>query len=40
MPQTFERIPVKVGMSDGIYIEIENGITNEMKLRGNEKTME
>ena len=40
MPQTFERIPVKVGMSDGIYIEILNGITNDMKLRGNEKSME
>jgi len=37
VPQTFERIPVKVGMSDGIYIEIEDGITESLKLRGNEK---
>lgn len=35
-PQTFERIPVKVGMSDGLYIEVKQGITAEMKLRGNE----
>ena len=40
VPQTFERIPVQVGMSDGIYIEIKNGITNEMKLRGNEKPLD
>ena len=37
-PQTFERMPVTVGMSDGMYIEIKNGVTNDMKLRGNEKT--
>lgn len=37
VPQTFERVPVKVGLSDGIYIEIEEGVTNDMKLRGNEK---
>lgn len=37
VPQVFERIPVKVGMSDGIYIEVKEGITDKMKLRGNEK---
>lgn len=37
IPQTFERIPVSVGMSDGIYIQVSNGITADMKLRGNEK---
>jgi len=36
-PQTFEKIPVKVGLSDGIFIEIENGLSNDVKLRGNEK---
>ena len=36
-PQTFERIPVKVGMSDGIYIQLVDGITKDIKLRGNEK---
>lgn len=39
-PQTFERMSVTVGMSDGMYIEIKNGVTNDMKLRGNEKTEE
>lgn len=38
--QTFERMPVTVGMSDGMYIEIKNGVTNEMKLRGNEMSEE
>jgi len=36
-PQNFEKIPVKVGLSDGIFIEIEDGLTNGIKLRGNEK---
>ena len=40
VPQTFQRVPVTVGMSDGIYIEIVSGVTNEMKLRGNEKSEE
>lgn len=35
--QSFSRIPVKVGMSDGIYIQILEGVDAEMKLRGNEK---
>lgn len=38
--QTFERVPVNVGMSDGMFIEIKNGVSTEMKLRGNEKTGE
>ena len=33
--QKFERIPVKTGLSDGIYIEIKEGVTKDMKLRGN-----
>lgn len=37
VPQTFEKVPVKVGLSDGIFVEIENGVDNNMKLRGNEK---
>ncbi len=37
VPQSFERIPVKVGMSDGIYIQVLEGVTEDMKLRGNEK---
>ena len=40
VPQTFERMPVKVGMSDGLYIELEEGVSDNMKLRGNEKTIE
>ncbi len=40
VPQTFEKQSVQVGQSDGIYIEILNGVTNDMKLRGNEKTDE
>ncbi|MBR0038092.1 MAG: efflux RND transporter periplasmic adaptor subunit [Bacteroidales bacterium] len=40
VPQTFRKVPVEVGQSDGIYIEILNGVTNDMKLRGNEKTEE
>lgn len=34
--QTFERIPVNVGMSDGLYIEVISGISPDMHLRGNE----
>lgn len=32
--QIFERHPVKVGLSDGIKIQIEDGITDKDKLRG------
>ena len=35
--QTFQRQPVRVGMSDGIYIEVTEGLTETMQLRGNEK---
>lgn len=38
VPQTFERVPVTVGMSDGLYIEILQGVTPDMQLRGNERT--
>lgn len=40
LPQTFDRLPVGVGLSDGLYIEVTEGITSEMKLRGNEKNEE
>lgn len=40
IPQSFERIPVKVGMSDGLYIELSEGATADMKLRGNEMSEE
>ena len=33
--QKFERIPVTTGLSDGIYIEIKEGIDKDMVLRGN-----
>lgn len=35
--QTFERIPVDAGISDGIYIEIKNGVTEDIRLRGIKK---
>ncbi|MEG1998855.1 MAG: HlyD family efflux transporter periplasmic adaptor subunit, partial [Bacteroidales bacterium] len=33
--QKFERRPVKVGLSDGIKIEISKGLTEKDKIRGN-----
>ena len=33
--QKFERVAVKTGLSDGIYIEIREGVTPDMILRGN-----
>ena len=38
IPQTFERVPVTVGMSDGLFIELLGGVTSDMRLRGNELT--
>ncbi|MDR1526549.1 MAG: efflux RND transporter periplasmic adaptor subunit [Dysgonamonadaceae bacterium] len=35
-PQVFEKQYVETGLSDGVNIEIKNGITLESKLRGNE----
>ena len=35
--QTFERRPVKLGLSDGIRIAIEDGIAKGDRVRGNEK---
>lgn len=32
--QVFEKTPVKVGLSDGIKIEVQEGITEEDKIRG------
>ena len=32
--QRFERHPVKVGLSDGINIEIKEGLTADDKVRG------
>ena len=37
-PQEFERKQVKVGLSDGIKIEIKDGLTGEEKIRGIVKT--
>lgn len=37
VPQTFERTQVKVGLSDGIFIELVEGVDLDTKLRGNEK---
>ena len=34
-PQTFERKPITVGISDGVNIEVKDGITADVKLRGN-----
>lgn len=36
--QTFERTPVKVGLSDGLNIEIIEGVTSDLKIRGNKIT--
>ena len=33
--QIFERKDVKTGMSDGVYIEILEGLTTEDKVKGN-----
>ena len=33
--QRFERIPVVTGLSDGIYIELKEGVSKDMVLRGN-----
>lgn len=35
--QKWERIPVTLGISDGLYIEVKSGITADMKLRGKKK---
>jgi len=32
--QTFEKVPVKLGISDGIYVQIQEGVTEGMKIRG------
>ncbi len=37
MPQEFERKNVTVGLSDGIKIEIKDGLTTEDQIRGNVK---
>ena len=34
--QIFERHPVKIGLSDGIKIEIKEGLTENDKIRGAE----
>lgn len=35
--QTYERIPVTLGISDGLYVEVKEGITKDMKIRGIKK---
>ncbi len=39
-PQVFERQEIKVGLSDGIIVEIKGGITAESELRGREEFLE
>ena len=36
-PQTFERKNIKVGMSDGMKIEVKSGLKLKDKVRGAEK---
>lgn len=36
-PQTFERVAVTIGMSDGLYTEITGGLEASASLRGNRK---
>jgi HlyD family secretion protein len=33
--QAFEKIPVKIGISDGVKVEIKEGLTDKDKIRGN-----
>jgi HlyD family secretion protein len=35
-PQVFTRTPIKVGLSDGIIVEVKEGITKDSELRGRE----
>lgn len=35
--QKWERIPVSLGISDGLYVEIKNGISADMHIRGIKK---
>ena len=35
--QTFERVAIEAGISDGIHIEVKDGITENMMLRGIKK---
>ena len=35
--QSFTRVPIKIGLSDGIQIEVKEGVAMESKLRGLEK---
>lgn len=37
LPQKYEKVPVTLGLSDGLYVEILSGVTSDMRLRGNEK---
>jgi len=36
-PQTFDKHFVKIGLSDGINVEVKEGLTADNKIRGNEK---
>ena len=35
-PQEFQRKPIKIGLSDGIKIEVTEGLKENDKIRGNE----
>lgn len=37
VPQIFQRQPVQVGMSDGLFIELLSGVESGTQLRGNER---
>lgn len=35
--QQFERVPVELGISDGLFVVVKSGVTDDMKLRGRKK---
>ena len=37
VPKKFEKKQVKIGLSDGINVEVKEGVTGDEKIRGNEK---
>lgn len=37
VPQSFQRLPVQVGMSDGLFIQLLSGVEAGAQLRGNER---
>ena len=37
VPQTFEKRYIKTGLSDGINIQVKEGLTKESRIKGQEK---